>query len=60
SWESEGNKYKVISFDGKILVIERDNGNSNIKYTYEIDKGLIKESFESEGFKKESELQENR
>ncbi|MEG0390167.1 MAG: hypothetical protein RSB17_04610 [Cetobacterium sp.] len=60
SWESEGNKFEVISFDGKILVIERDNGNSNIKYTYEIDRGLIKESFESEGFKKESELQENR
>lgn len=60
SWESEGNKFEVISFDGKVLVIERDNGNSNIKYIYEIDKGLIKESFESEGLKKESELQENK
>lgn len=59
SWKSEGNKYEVVSFDGKILAIQRDNGNSNIKYTYETDKGLIEENFESEGFKIESKIIQN-
>ncbi|MBC2854961.1 hypothetical protein H3N56_00380 [Cetobacterium sp. 2A] len=56
TWKSEGNTYEIDSFDGGILVISKETERSTSKYTYEIDKGLIRENFKSEGFEKESKL----
>lgn len=59
SWESDENSFSIEEYDGKTLLILREFEGGEIRTTYEAKKGMIRESFSSEGFNKISEIIHN-